>query len=228
MKRFVLAAVISFMGLLASALALAAVDINTANESQLETLPGIGPGKAKAIIAERQANGPFKSVDDLGRVKGIGDKTLAELRSQATVGSSPPAPSTSGSAPAGLESTAPGGGFPWGWVVVVVAAAGAIGWFSLRRRASPANSAGPSVPQQPSGATAPVFPKPAPASPPSGAVPKPAGPGSMGAPGTKAATSATSSSPPAPAGPKPAAHPAAVGATTTPPPAPAGPKRKDG
>ena len=61
------------------------ININTADEAMLMTLKGIGEVKAKAIIEHRQKNGPFKTVDDLTNVKGIGDKTLAELRDQLAV-----------------------------------------------------------------------------------------------------------------------------------------------
>ena len=61
------------------------VNINTADEATLMALNGIGESKAKAILEYRQKNGPFKSVDDLMKVKGIGDKTLAQLREQLTV-----------------------------------------------------------------------------------------------------------------------------------------------
>ncbi len=63
----------------------AAVNINTATQAQLETLPDIGPSKAQAIIEYRKANGSFKSVDELKKVKGIGDKTLAKLKSQVSL-----------------------------------------------------------------------------------------------------------------------------------------------
>jgi competence protein ComEA len=56
------------------------VDPNTADALLLQQLPGIGPGKAEAIIAERRANGPFDSVDALVRVRGIGPATLEQLR----------------------------------------------------------------------------------------------------------------------------------------------------
>ncbi|KMN81765.1 topoisomerase [Chromobacterium sp. LK11] len=73
--------------------AFAAVNINTANQQELEALKGIGPVKAKAIVDYRAKNGPFKSVDDLKNVSGIGDKTLEKLRSELAVsGASSAAP----------------------------------------------------------------------------------------------------------------------------------------
>jgi competence protein ComEA len=56
------------------------VDINSASKESLETLPGIGPVLADRIIAYRQANGPFFTLDDLLAVKGIGEATLEKLR----------------------------------------------------------------------------------------------------------------------------------------------------
>ncbi|AAQ61493.1 DNA uptake protein ComE or related DNA-binding protein [Chromobacterium violaceum] len=64
----------------------AAVNLNTATPQQLEALKGIGPAKAKAIVDYRTKNGPFKTVDDLKKVSGIGDKTLESLRKEVTVG----------------------------------------------------------------------------------------------------------------------------------------------
>lgn len=81
----------------------AAVNINTATQAQLETLPDIGPSKAQAIIEYRKANGSFKSVDDLKKVKGIGDKTLAKLKSQVSLSGE-----TSVAAPAAKADAAPG------------------------------------------------------------------------------------------------------------------------
>jgi len=89
--------------------ALASVDINSAGQSELETLPGIGPSKAAAIIDFRTQNGPFATVDALDDVPGIGPATLANLRSQVNLGdgtaaaspappSGSPAPTTSSSA----------------------------------------------------------------------------------------------------------------------------------
>jgi comEA protein len=62
-----------------------ALNINSASAEELASLPGIGESKAKAIIEYRAAE-PFKTVDDLKKVKGIGDKTLESLRPEITVG----------------------------------------------------------------------------------------------------------------------------------------------
>jgi len=61
------------------------VDINTASAIQLEELPGVGPATAAAIVAHREQNGPFSSVDDLLDVRGIGEAKLDALRDLATV-----------------------------------------------------------------------------------------------------------------------------------------------
>lgn len=58
------------------------VDINKASETQLATLKGIGPAKAKAIVTYRQAHGDFKSVNDLSHVKGIGTKLIARIEAK--------------------------------------------------------------------------------------------------------------------------------------------------
>ena len=56
------------------------LDLNAATAASLQALPGIGPARAEAIVAERAAGGPFESIDELTRVKGIGPKTVEELR----------------------------------------------------------------------------------------------------------------------------------------------------
>lgn len=62
------------------------IDLNTADVEALCLLPGIGPEKAKAIIAEREANGRFSSVEDAVRVPGIGEKTIAGWQGLAVAG----------------------------------------------------------------------------------------------------------------------------------------------
>lgn len=66
-------------------LAIAKVDINSASVEELQTLSGIGAGKAQAIVDYREANGAFASVDELVNVKGIGEKTLANIREELSV-----------------------------------------------------------------------------------------------------------------------------------------------
>lgn len=61
------------------------VNINTATQAELETLPRIGPALAQAIIAYREENGDFATVDDLVNVPGVGEATLAGLRDLVTV-----------------------------------------------------------------------------------------------------------------------------------------------
>jgi len=61
------------------------ININTADAAGLEQLPGVGPAIAARIIAWRDENGPFRSVDELTAVSGIGERTLDGLRDQATV-----------------------------------------------------------------------------------------------------------------------------------------------
>lgn len=61
------------------------ININTADEQALQNMTGIGPAKAKAIIQYREQHGPFKTVDDLNNVSGIGDKSLEKIRPDATV-----------------------------------------------------------------------------------------------------------------------------------------------
>ena len=50
------------------------INVNVADEQKLRLLPGIGPALAARIVADRESNGPFKNVDDLKRVRGIGDR----------------------------------------------------------------------------------------------------------------------------------------------------------
>ena len=96
-----LAAVLLF----APRVALAAVDVNTATQSQLETLPGIGPSKAIAILEFRNTNGPFKSMSDLDKVPGIGPSTLANLNGLVSFGEGAAPASNAPAAPAAPAST---------------------------------------------------------------------------------------------------------------------------
>jgi competence protein ComEA len=56
------------------------IDINKANKQTLMQIPGIGPKTAESILKYRKANGKFKNVKDLTKVKGIGDKSLAKMK----------------------------------------------------------------------------------------------------------------------------------------------------
>jgi len=66
------------------------VNINTANASELELLPHVGPAMAKRIIDYRTEHGPFKDLKDLRKVKGIGEKTLAKLLPLVSLNDGPP------------------------------------------------------------------------------------------------------------------------------------------
>jgi competence protein ComEA len=57
------------------------VDINAADVEELASLPGVGPALAARIVEFRDKNGPFESVDDLLKVRGIGEKSLEKFRS---------------------------------------------------------------------------------------------------------------------------------------------------
>jgi len=61
------------------------VNINTANEQQLQTLPDIGPARAANIIRHREEHGPFPSVDALQNVSGIGPAIMGNVRGRVTV-----------------------------------------------------------------------------------------------------------------------------------------------
>jgi competence protein ComEA len=61
------------------------INLNSATSDQLDTLPGVGPSTAKAIISYRNRKGPFTKVDDLLNVPGIGPAKVGALRDQVTV-----------------------------------------------------------------------------------------------------------------------------------------------
>ena len=61
------------------------ININTATEAELDILPGVGPSTAEAIVADREENGPFSTIEDLMRVSGIGEKKFEKLAGQICV-----------------------------------------------------------------------------------------------------------------------------------------------
>lgn len=69
-------------------LALAAVNLNTATKEELDGVKGIGASKAQAIVDHRTKNGPFKTVEDLAKVKGFGEKSVTKLKGELTVSDS--------------------------------------------------------------------------------------------------------------------------------------------
>jgi competence protein ComEA len=172
MKRLIalLAMLCAFAGA-----ALAAVNINTATEEELQTLKGIGPAKARAIIEYRRQHGPFQNIDELDNVKGIGKSTIDDLRSSATVsggGARLPAPAKAPDAartaapakPAVTTAPSSGGGSsksPEPTKAATATAAPARP--ALPASASPAGAAKPAEPAKPGVGSAPAAPaKPAP------------------------------------------------------------------
>lgn len=85
--KAILSAMLLGLGLALSVPSFASVDINTADQKALEKLPGVGPAKAKAIIAHR----PYKAKEDLKKVDGIGDKTYKVLEPEISVSGGKPA-----------------------------------------------------------------------------------------------------------------------------------------
>jgi len=96
----------AMLGAIASAWA--AVDVNTANEDALVGIKGIGPARAKAILDERGAHGPFRNAEDLAsRVKGMGGHTVERLQQEGlTIGAAAAA------AAVAAVATAPAAGKP--------------------------------------------------------------------------------------------------------------------
>jgi len=81
MKRLLLALAMWFA---ISGVALAVVNINTATKEELTSLKGVGEKRAQEIINYRTKNGPFKTVDDLEKVPGIGPGIMKQIRSEVT------------------------------------------------------------------------------------------------------------------------------------------------
>jgi len=84
--------VLSLAGIFGAPAALAAdkdadgrIDINSADVEELTDLPGIGPAYAQRIVEYRKEYGPFKTIEDLLNVRGIGDRTFEKIRDRITV-----------------------------------------------------------------------------------------------------------------------------------------------
>lgn len=111
MRRLLATLMVAMFWVFAPLNALADVNINTASSAQLESLPGIGPAKASAIVQYRTDHGPFTTVAQLDDVPGIGPATMANLSGLISVGdgatvekaaaSSAPASAPRSSGPAG-------------------------------------------------------------------------------------------------------------------------------
>jgi competence protein ComEA len=69
-----------------------AININTASVKELDALPGIGAKTAALIVEYRQKNGPFKKVEELMNVRGVGEKSFLKLKPQLTVSAPKPEP----------------------------------------------------------------------------------------------------------------------------------------
>lgn len=182
----------------------AVVNVNTASQAELEQLPGIGPGRAQAIVEERTAHGPFRSLEDLGRVKGIGAKTLAELKKEVSFDLPVAAPAPQPAPPA----SAPGGsGIPWAMVGLVVLLAGlAVLWLLVKRRGAtvPVTPPVADVPRKAPATSPPPVPAARPAGPATSAAATPAPPRPAGTAGGNAQPSAAQQPAPAGAPPRPA------------------------
>jgi competence protein ComEA len=85
------------------------IDINSATAEQIvgAKLSGIGKAKAAAIVEEREKNGPFKSVEDLKRVKGIKEATISKNKGKISVGAAAPAAAEPTKTPAPVPATPP-------------------------------------------------------------------------------------------------------------------------
>lgn len=92
MFRSCLKTILALICLLPCVLYAGPIDVNSATAEQLsESLQGVGPQKAKAIVAYREQHGPFRSVQDLANVKGIGESLLDKNKGLITLGQTKPA-----------------------------------------------------------------------------------------------------------------------------------------
>lgn len=88
------------------------IDINIASEAELDTLPGIGPSKAKAIVDFRTQYGDFPSIETIIQVPGIGPATYANIKDKIAIGGAAPATSAEEAETAAVVPAAPIGGPP--------------------------------------------------------------------------------------------------------------------
>lgn len=101
MKKFI----ICMLGILSFSFAMAAVNLNTATKQELETLNGIGPTKAQAVIDYRTKNGAFKTVEDFKNVPGIGEKTFEKLKNDISIGGKTSVPTKGGTSVSASKSS---------------------------------------------------------------------------------------------------------------------------
>ena len=91
--------------------AAACTDINSASSAALQSVTGIGPAKAQAVLDHIQSNGPFSSIDDVTRVRGIGPATLRNIRDAGFCVDGDPQPQSETPTPAASKpATASGNG----------------------------------------------------------------------------------------------------------------------
>jgi competence protein ComEA len=105
MLKKILLAVFATFALMS--MAFAAVDLNSANQAQLESLTGIGPAKAKDIIDFRTKNGPFKTTEDVMKVPGIKEGTYAKIKGEISVNGKVAAPSMPAKTEKSMKASAP-------------------------------------------------------------------------------------------------------------------------
>ncbi len=89
MRRGVIMAAAAVLFAAVQAWAGEVVNLNAASVEQLQTLPGIGPGRAEAIVRYRQQHGQFATVDELDRVPGIGPALIQRLHDRVSVAAAP-------------------------------------------------------------------------------------------------------------------------------------------
>lgn len=97
-------AILIALGIPVVVLAQTPIDLNSATSEQLQTLPGIGPAKAGAIVEYREVYGAFARIEDITNVSGIGDATFDRLRDLITVGATSAEP-VAPVAPAAFDDT---------------------------------------------------------------------------------------------------------------------------